>query len=117
MASATSPVPSSTSTNLVDLASMTNYVLNQTVVRQIVAKGDPNDAYAIGAVSRAAPSGNEYAQVVRLATGSPELQAIQTVLERLLAEMQNLIIVQGGLPSTPQSIAGGWPQTSPSLGL
>lgn len=110
----TVPVGSSTTTSLVDSASLSSYQLNATVIRQLVGISDPQDAYGMASVVRFGPNGNEYAQVIRMAPGSPEVQDILRTGQQILAELQTLIIMLGGLPSTPLSVAGV--SASPPLG-
>ena len=101
----TVPVGASTTTALVDGASLSSYQLNSTVMRQQIGLADPQDAYGMANVVRLMPSGNEYSSLVRIAPGSPELQDLLRTGQAILAELQTLIILMNGLPATPLSPA------------
>jgi hypothetical protein len=73
----------------------------QTVARQVMVEGDPQDAFALAAVKRAAPTGDEYARIVKLSPGSSELQEMNLRLAQILTELQNLVTVLSGFPATP----------------
>ena len=85
---ATATVAGATSSQQVDLLTLYSAVLGLNVVRQAMVIADPTNAAGVAAVTNTIPNGSEFAQVMRLSPGSPELQAILQELRNIRAELQ-----------------------------
>jgi hypothetical protein len=82
----------------VDVLQLFSFLLQQNVVRQVMVTGDPTNPLGFTAVLNIAPTGAEYADTVRVSPGSPDFVELNRLLSAILAELQNLVTVQGGLP-------------------
>jgi hypothetical protein len=97
----TASVAGATSSQLIDLVQLFSSAVQAVVSRQVMVVGDPTNQNGYGAVSNTVPGGAEFAQIMRLSNGNPELQAIMQELRNIRAELQTLNYQMGTLPATP----------------
>lgn len=87
---ATAPVAGATSTTLIDLVTLFSAAVQAYVSRQVMVLGDPAIANGFAQVTNTVPNGNEFALLIRIAPGSPELQIAIQELRGIRAELQTL---------------------------
>lgn len=101
----TASVAGATSAQLIDLAVLFSSAVQAFVARQVMVVGDPINQSGLGSVTNTVPGGAEFALMVKIAPGSPDLQLILAELRDLRAEIQQLNLQLGALPATPPPIS------------
>jgi hypothetical protein len=117
MAETFASIASGASSQNIDLWSVTSYQgqaaagLVWTVTRQAMVLADPNTASNVAAIQAAASTGSDFGVVIKPSPNAPDMVAINTTLQILVQEVQQLILLFGGLPATPPNALGGFNST------
>lgn len=97
---ASAPIAGATATQNVDLVQLWSAFLQTNVVRQVMVLGDPVGSGSVASVTNTVPGGQEFALLVRLTPGSPELQSIVQELRNIRAELQAMQANNSGVVAT-----------------
>ena len=98
-------IATGSSTSNIDLVTLQAIIANvtTTVMRQVMTIGDPISGLNIASVVPDEPQGWEAALVTSIAY-SRQMKEQNDLLMQILAELQNLATIQGGMPVTTKEI-------------